>query len=104
MAFVSLGDFAERCAPSEAEYRALLDSGAFDGFNRSRPEMFWQLRRTIKQGATPRGILWELSGTADMEQMPPIELTRPTAEQIAARETDLLGFPVTVDPLTHLGR
>ncbi len=33
----------------------------------------------------------------------PVELTIPDAYHIAQREMELLGFPITIDPLTHLG-
>jgi DNA polymerase III alpha subunit len=36
--------------------------------------------------------------------LPPIALTQPDVWQIAQREMELLGFPITIDPLTFLGR
>ncbi len=38
------------------------------------------------------------------DSSPPVALTEPDAWQIARREMDLLGFPITIDPLTFLGR
>ena len=92
--FTLLGDFIRRCRPGEAEARRLLDAGALDGWGQSRPMLFWRLRELSRRTET----LWE-----DEESSPPIELTSPDPRTIAKRETELLGFPVTVDPLTHLG-
>jgi DNA polymerase III alpha subunit len=40
----------------------------------------------------------------DEAAAPPVELTEPDVWQIARREMELLGFPITLDPLTLLGR
>ena len=106
--FTSLADCIGRCRPGEAEARALLDSGALDCFNDSRPVMFWQLRRLCRRFARTGNMsssapaLWEESPTQH-EESPPIELTCPDAQKIARREMELLGFPITIDPLTFLG-
>jgi DNA polymerase III alpha subunit len=121
--FESLSDFVRRCRPGEAEAQLLLDSGALDCFNESRPAMFWQLRKLLRKArraAIGEALLWEeappaegalttkegsASGEAPAEEdMPPIELTRPDTRRIAQRELELLGFPVTIDPLTFLSR
>jgi DNA polymerase III alpha subunit len=47
--------------------------------------------------------LWG-AGDVQTRDAPPFELTRPDAHQIARREMELLGFPVTIDPLTFLSR
>ncbi|MCZ6652572.1 MAG: hypothetical protein O7D91_06030 [Planctomycetota bacterium] len=42
------------------------------------------------------------SRIADCRPLPPVELTEPDIYHIAQREMDLLGFPISVDPWTHL--
>ncbi|MBN2561084.1 MAG: DNA polymerase III subunit alpha [Phycisphaerae bacterium] len=102
--FASLTDFVARCRPGEAEAQMLLDSGALDGLGGwSRPAMFWQLRRFVRRAALGSATLWGMDST-ETTTAAPIEFTEPDASQIAQREMDLLGFPITVDPLTHLGR
>lgn len=102
--FASLRDFIRRCRPGEADAQALLDSGAFDGWGQSRPVVFWQVRRLLQEGAA-EGSLWPAdNGDPLDEPLPPIELSRPDRRQLAQREMELLGFPISVDPLTHLGR
>lgn len=101
-AFSSLADFVGRCRPSESDGRLLLDSGALDGFGRSRPETFWMLRGLSKRRTDHADTLW---GNDEQEaEPPPVDLVRPGARQIAAREMELLGFPVSIDPLSYLGR
>ena len=41
--FVSLPDFLERTAAQKDEAEALIQVGAFDGFDRTRPELLWRL-------------------------------------------------------------
>ena len=101
--FESLTDFLRLCRPREAESRTLLDSGALDGFGMSRPAMFWQLRRQVREGSAYRVGLWDANDD-DCNDAPPIEFTQPDVWQITQREMELLGFPVTIDPLTFLGR
>ena len=132
--FASLDDFLERCGPGESEAISLLDSGALDCFGLPRPFMFWHIRRHVHSGmrghtlllqsrgkgflreqvrafATPKqlrpcrrnGIPAPASGDAGGD-LPPVELTEPDVWQIAQREMELLGFPVTIDPLTFLER
>ena len=100
--FTSLENFLDRCRPGEAEALALLDAGALDCLGPSRPELFWQLRRLFRQ-ATPGGpVLWK-GRDYGRDPTPPIDLTLPDARQRARRETELLGFPVTMHPLDYLG-
>ncbi len=42
-------------------------------------------------------------GAQEAAVAPPVTLTCPSPRQIAQREMELLGFPVTIDPLTFLG-
>jgi len=100
--FTLLEDFADRCRPGESEARVLLDSGALDCFGESRPEMFWKLRGLLRVVKSDAASLWS-THAPQPEQAPPIELTNPGAGWIARREMELLGFPVTLDPLTLLG-
>jgi DNA polymerase III alpha subunit len=112
-AFASLAEFVERCGPGEADSHLLLDSGALDGFGHSRPELFWQLRRLLRRGTgilpvktRPGRPCHDLChGLLDPlpEQPPAVDLTEPDRRAIARREMDLLGFPITIDPLTYLG-
>jgi error-prone DNA polymerase len=41
--FVSLPDFLERADVHKDEAEALIHAGAFDGFDRTRPELLWRL-------------------------------------------------------------
>jgi error-prone DNA polymerase len=105
--FNSLEDFLHRCRPAAADSQLLLDSGALDGFALSRPAMFWQLRRPARTRQADQAGLWDNashspSTTVAIEE-PPVEFTSPDRRQIAQREMDLLGFPITIDPLTFLG-
>ncbi len=118
--FASPEEFVERCAPGDAEMQALLDAGAFDGFGVSRPALFWRLRQRLRHAAG--ATLWSggpaggagimlpeagaIGGTPAGQGglTPPVELTSPDLWQVAQREMDLLGFPVSVDPLSFLGR
>jgi len=118
--FANLADFIERCRPGEAEARNLLDSGALDVWGDSRPGIFWQLRELQRYACSTSDNLFSagsLSGRrpqadnanlCDREAQnatvaPPIELTCPSPRQVAQREMELLGFPVSIDPLTFLG-
>jgi len=86
-AFTSFRDFLRRCRPGPAEGRLLLDSGALDGFGSHQPVTLWDERDGKREAF-----------------LPPVELCGPDRYQLARREQDLLGFPVTIDPLTFLGR
>lgn len=101
--FRTLEDFVRRCRPTESEWRLLLDSGALDVFGPSRPMLFWRLRRLQRSGMGHDGMLWETPPEKD-DETPPLELDCPDAWQMARRETELLGFPITVDPITYLSR
>jgi len=98
--FASLARFVGRCRPTESDARLLLSSGALDGFGRSRPETFWMLRKLIKRRTDDSATLWGQDESE--EQAPPVDLSRPSIRQIAAREMELLGFPVTIDPIRYL--
>jgi len=101
--FSSLADFMHRCRPGDTEAQSLLDAGAFDCFGECRPAMFWQLRKLLRRADVGRSTLWSDAVTED-NLAPPVDLTEPDIWQIARREMDLLGFPITIDPLTFLGR
>lgn len=97
--FSSLKDFLLRCQPGQAEVQALLDSGAFDGWGRTRPALFWEARPLLHQYAHQGGLF----PCMVQEHLPPIELTCPQVHQRAQREMELLGFPISQDVLSHLG-
>ncbi len=101
-AFESVADLVERCRPGESEAAALLDGGALDGFGRPRPQMFWQLHRLYRRRVRGMDTLFG-GGERETGMTPPVELTAPDLRQRAKREMDLLGFPVSIDPLTFLG-
>jgi DNA-directed DNA polymerase III PolC len=113
--FESLDDFLVRCRPAEAEALALLDSGAFGCFGAPRPCMFWRIRRFLNESSAstacagifsrtlPRGDPLAQTSSHD-DDLSRIDLTMPDLWQIAQREMDLLGFPISIDPLTFLGR
>ncbi len=99
--FRSLTDFLHRVRPAPADARLLLDSGALDALGDSRPELFWKLRRWTPPSASHQTLLWA-DDRPDSPQAPPISLTEPDAQQRARQELDLLGFPISLDPLTCL--
>jgi DNA polymerase III alpha subunit len=101
--FASLDDFIARCRPGESEALSLLDAGALDSLGPSRPELFWRLRRLTRHPQGTGLFSEKRYQEAYPPDAPPIDLTLPDARQIAARETELLGFPVTLHPLDHLG-
>jgi DNA-directed DNA polymerase III PolC len=101
-AFNSAEEFVARCQPGEAEAIALLDCGALECFGIERPMLFWQLRRWVRRSSAKCSTLWD-DTARDEATAPPIALTQPTPRQVAQREMDLLGFPISTDPLTHLG-
>jgi DNA polymerase-3 subunit alpha/error-prone DNA polymerase len=102
--FASPEDFLRRCRPGPTEGRLLLDSGALDGFKQPRPTLFWKLRRWARQRVHDPVTLWDERDGQRETFLPPVELSGPDRYQLARREQDLLGFPVTVDPLSFLGR
>ncbi len=101
--FERVDDFVRRCRPTESEWRLLLDSGALDVFGISRPMLFWRLRRLQRMGHGHGGMLWKTPPEKD-DETPPVDLQCPDAWQVARREMELLGFPITVDPITFLSR
>ncbi|MBI4579149.1 MAG: DNA polymerase III subunit alpha, partial [Planctomycetes bacterium] len=56
-------------------------------------------RNIARQDAGPTRGSGPTSG-----ELPPVDLTAPDPWQVAGREMELLGFPITIDPLTFLGR
>ena len=124
--FESPAEFLKRCRPTESDAIALLDSGALDCFGQPRPWLFWQIRRYVHtRGArgradhmlefeTPADIRTVAASTGSRLQvgamspvsdagLPPVQLTVPGLREVARREMDLLGFPISIDPLTFLG-
>lgn len=101
--FESVNDCVWRCRPTESEWRLLLDSGALDVFGISRPMLFWRLRRLQRMNLGHGGMLWKTQPEKD-DETPPVDLDCPDAWQVARREMELLGFPVTIDPITFLSR
>ena len=90
--FDSLSDFWRRCAPQGDEAMALLRAGAFDGFECSRTEMFWELR-ALAPWITGQGLLLE-SRRTDL----PRHRTEPGRLEKLRDEMELLGFPVSGHP------
>ncbi len=102
--FESMADFVARCEPGEAEALRLLEAGALDVFAAGRPECFWELRRLLRRGGSGQRGLWEAAGARHGgPECPPLALTGPDGRAVARREAELLGFPITIDPLTFLG-
>ncbi len=100
--FASPADFVRRVRPAPADRDLLLDCGAFDGFGLGRAGAFWALQA--------------VSAAGDDDLFPPCEppvvaplpagagaLAEPSAAARAAREAELLGFPVSLDPFDHYG-
>ncbi|HOW70936.1 MAG TPA: DNA polymerase III subunit alpha [Phycisphaerae bacterium] len=112
--FTDLADFIERCRPGDAESQLLLDSGALDALGENRPAMFWQMRRLLKESRRVGGLFAAHPRRGDSpvdlpssDRRPPglpTRLTCPDAWQTAQREMELLGFPITIEPLTFLSR
>ena len=112
--FTDLTDFVERSRPGDAESQLLLDSGSLDALGENRPAMFWLMRRMLKDTRRGEDLFAEYRRRSHLpasqpaiDRQPsdlPVDLTCPDAWQIAQREMDLLGFPMTIEPLTFLGR
>lgn len=112
--FADLADFIERCRPGDAESQLLLDSGALDALGENRPALFWEIRRILKQHRLGESLFAAHPRPTNSPASPwpgdrrpsdlPLGLTCPDQWQIAQREMDLLGFPITIEPLTFLGR
>jgi len=114
--FDSLAEFRHRVAPSTSDFELLLAVGALDCFGRTQPELYWDWQRMIRYGPRvpdPRQpeFFESPAVTSVMEPAPPSEPSEPlpfgaaapTAAERAARETELLGFPVSLDPYEHFG-
>jgi DNA polymerase III alpha subunit len=87
------GDFFRRVQPSRPEWLALLKAGALDGFGEPRGSLFWRLQRLETFGAPGRRLL-------EPESPPPFE---PSPENRARWEAEVLGFPVSLHPLSLWG-
>jgi DNA-directed DNA polymerase III PolC len=58
--FVSLPDFLERARVHKDETESLIHAGAFDGFDRTRPELLWRLHLlSAPERRTPRSAAGE---------------------------------------------
>jgi DNA-directed DNA polymerase III PolC len=98
--FASLADFYGRAQPAPEEMELLLRAGAFDGFGKSRPALFWEIQFLLQRWgntATP-GQGW-LFPPADAARLPPAALSEPTRRQRLQWELELLGFPASGHPL-----
>jgi len=98
--FASLADFYGRAQPAPEEMELLLRAGAFDGFGKSRPALFWEIQFLLQRWgntATP-GQGW-LFHPADATRLPPTALSEPTRRQRLQWELELLGFPASGHPL-----
>ena len=91
--FGSAADFWRRAEPRWDEAMALLRAGAFDGFGRSRTELFWELRA---MGPRTRGgdLLLETRRAAAPEGR-----TEPGWLERLRDEMELLGFTVGGHPV-----
>lgn len=97
--FCSVADFLRRVAPPPDDRDRLLDAGALDGFGLPRPDLFWQLR------AAPVAADDLFAAAEASPSGPPTPLGRPPdAAERAAREVELMGFPVSLDAFDHFGR
>jgi DNA-directed DNA polymerase III PolC len=92
--FTDLDDFLDRCHPGQADGQRLLDSGALDCFELSRPEIFWKLRCRCLTPSAGTWLWQEYEGATDIS--PPIELIAPSSQQRARKEMQLIGFPITI--------
>ena len=91
--FNSFPDFWRRCAPQTEEAAALLRVGAFDGFGRSRTELFWELR-SLAPWIAGQGLLLEARST-----VAPMRRTEPAAIERLRDEMELLGFLAAGHPV-----
>ncbi|MBK7874163.1 MAG: DNA polymerase III subunit alpha [Planctomycetes bacterium] len=69
-AFVSLPDFLERTGAHTDECERLIQVGAFDAFDRTRPELLWRLHLLrAPERKLPRGAAAEEHGRLDPAQL-----------------------------------
>jgi len=98
--FDSLADFYRRVLPETDEAESLLRAGAFDGFGRSRSELFWELQWL--RSSTPRV---QADGQTTfmppprVDHVPDVDLSEPTRFDRLKWEQELLGFPASGHPL-----
>jgi DNA-directed DNA polymerase III PolC len=98
--FASLADFYCRTQPTPEEMELLLRAGAFDGFGKSRPALFWDIQFLAQRwGHTAVAGQGWLLPPADAAQLPQASLTEPTRLQRLQWELELLGFPASGHPL-----
>ena len=126
--FVSLADFYSRVRPSREELEVLLRAGALDTFGESRTGTFWRIQWLVQrfdpsdaQGslfAHPEGIpcLFDRAHDEPLEggrpvrralstappdnpRLGPASPSTPDPAQRLKDEMELLGFPVSGDPL-----
>jgi DNA polymerase III alpha subunit len=98
--FASLADFYCRAQPGPEEMELLLRAGAFDGFGKSRPALFWELQFLVQRwgDAAAAGQGWLLPPAAAV-RLPPAALSEPTRLQRLQWELELFGFPASGHPL-----
>jgi len=97
--FRSLDDFYHRVGADQTEMQNLIRAGAFDGFGKSRAELFWEFRAL----AAARGVQVSLRTSQlqlpfDPRSAPKITDERTRTDQLRD-EMELFGFTVTSDPL-----
>jgi len=97
--FRSLEDFYNRVGADHTEMQNLIRAGAFDGFGKSRAELFWEFRAL----AAARGIgvalrTRQMQLPLDARRAPRVADERTRLEQLRD-EVELFGFTVTADPL-----
>jgi len=101
--FRSLADFYARVRPGQAEAEALILVGACDCFERSRPQLLWELellcrRRPTRAAADPTRPLWEEVSCVVAEASLP-ELQEFSLAQRVAFEQEHLEMTPSAHPL-----
>ncbi|MEO6183470.1 MAG: DNA polymerase III subunit alpha, partial [Verrucomicrobiota bacterium] len=97
--FQSLRDFFQRVRPGLEEMELLIRIGAFDEFDLSRTQQFWEFRllaESCREHSSAQG--WLLP-PMEKSRLPEIALEEPTAKQRLEAEVAAFGFCVSRHPL-----
>ncbi len=114
-AFTSPADFMLRVQPLPEEMESFIRVGAFDGFGQNRTTQYWEfkaLARNLDLASRPRARapgsdvsparmahqLWLLP-PGNLDRLPSAPLAEPSRLQRLREEEELLGYPVSGQPL-----
>ena len=95
--FLSLPDFLERSGARKDETETLIQVGAFDAFDRTRPELLWRLHLLLsKPTRTPKGAGLDPKTLADCQE----SALTPLARQAPGSGWDGRGLGVVAEGLS----